>query len=354
MCGICGVVALDRPAETRRRAGDARTARHRGPDGERSLRASRRRARPPRLAIIDLTDGGRAAVRERGRRSAAAPQRRDLQLPRAPRRARGRRPRFRTATDTEVVLARVSRSGATAASSASTACGRSRSGTRSAGGSSARATASASSRSTTAGTAAGFVFASEPKAFSRTRPRRAEPNVRAVRDFLEQGYADHLDETFFEGIHQLPRRTRSSRSTTASRVARYWQLEPRTDRVADSTTRFSELFLDAVRLQLRSDVPVGTASRAAWTPLRSRQRSTTSSAPSASGATGRATPADVHRLLRGRGLRRAPVRRSGRGEDGCRAALDLVHDDELVDVLPSSSRPRASPSARRASSRNGT
>ena len=104
-----------------------------------------------------------------------------------------------------------------------------------------------------------FVFASEPRAFRADPTIAMRPNERAVRDFIEQGYADHLDETFFEGIHHLPAAHSLVIDTAGLAVTRYWHLEPRTDLVADSTTRFRELFLDAVRLRLRSDVPVGTA-----------------------------------------------------------------------------------------------
>ncbi len=89
-------------------------------------------------------------------------------------------------------------------------------------------------------------------------PRCAlEPNLRAVRDYLEQGYVDHTDETFFAGIRKLPPAHSLVVDDGGLRIERYWSLEPR-DAPADPAEAVRELFLDAVRLRLRSDVPVGT------------------------------------------------------------------------------------------------
>src|SRR5437773_11866950 len=49
-----------------------------------------------------------------------------------------------------------------------------------------------------------LVFASEPRAFRADPETRLEPNPRAVREYLEQAYLDHTDDTFFTGIRKLP------------------------------------------------------------------------------------------------------------------------------------------------------
>jgi asparagine synthase (glutamine-hydrolysing) len=100
-----------------------------------------------------------------------------------------------------------------------------------------------------------FVFASELKAFRAAGP--LEAHLPAVRDYLEQGYVDHTDETFFEGIRKLPPAHSLVVDERGPRTTRYWSLEPR-ERPSDSAEAVRELFLDAVRLRLRSDVPVGT------------------------------------------------------------------------------------------------
>jgi len=102
-----------------------------------------------------------------------------------------------------------------------------------------------------------LVFASELKAFRADRATRLEPNPAAVRDYLEQGYVDHNDDTFFSGIVKLPPAHSLTLDDAGVRVRRYWRLEQR-DAPADAVAAVRELFLDSVRLRLRSDVPVGT------------------------------------------------------------------------------------------------
>jgi asparagine synthase (glutamine-hydrolysing) len=97
-----------------------------------------------------------------------------------------------------------------------------------------------------------FAFASEPWPL-----RRGGANLRAVRDYLEQGYLDQGDETFFDGVVRLPPAHSFTFGSDGLRLSRYWSLEPG-DAPADPVDAVRETFLDAVRLQLRSDVPVGT------------------------------------------------------------------------------------------------
>ena len=59
MCGICGVVALGRPAETETTWAMLAELRHRGPDGEDVFAAPGVALGHTRLAIIDLSDRGK-------------------------------------------------------------------------------------------------------------------------------------------------------------------------------------------------------------------------------------------------------------------------------------------------------
>ena len=97
-----------------------------------------------------------------------------------------------------------------------------------------------------------FEFASEPWPL-----RREGANLLAVRDYLEQGYLDQGDETFFAGVVRLPPAHSLAFDRNGLRLWRYWTVEP-TRPPADAVAAVRETFLDAVRLQLRSDVPVGT------------------------------------------------------------------------------------------------
>lgn len=110
-----------------------------------------------------------------------------------------------------------------------------------------------------------FVFASEIKQILHaTRiPRTANPAT--VYPFLEWGLMDHSADTFFEGIHQLQgghSLTLDLKSPLTPSVRRYWELqtEPQLSLGdADALGQFRELFESAVRLRLRSDVPVGVS-----------------------------------------------------------------------------------------------
>ena len=101
-----------------------------------------------------------------------------------------------------------------------------------------------------------FAFASELKAFRAAGPLK--PHLPAVRDYIEQGYVDHTDETFFAGIRKLPPAHSLAVDHNGLRLERYWSLDERDEPEGDAAEAVRELFLDAVRLRLRSDVPVGS------------------------------------------------------------------------------------------------
>lgn len=104
-----------------------------------------------------------------------------------------------------------------------------------------------------------FTFASEIKALLGTGTRPA-PSHRAVFDYLDGACLDYSVGTFFQGIHQLP----PAHSMTVDRqpaVRRYWDLPYGGDRclpMREAAERFGDLFRDAVRIRLRSDVPIGS------------------------------------------------------------------------------------------------
>jgi asparagine synthase (glutamine-hydrolysing) len=96
-------------------------------------------------------------------------------------------------------------------------------------------------------------------------PRRM--NLARVRDFLAYGLMDHTDETLFEGIGQVAGghcavlHAARWRPGTAREIVPWYQLAPRPAQsagLAAEAERYRELFSDAVRLHLRSDVTVGS------------------------------------------------------------------------------------------------
>jgi asparagine synthase (glutamine-hydrolysing) len=110
-----------------------------------------------------------------------------------------------------------------------------------------------------------FVFASEIKQILQATgmPRRANP--RTCSFFLEWGLLDNSSDTFFEGVSQLPAGhslTLDVNLPSEPDIRRYWDLrvEPQL-RLSDEAAieEFRALFENAVRIRLRSDVPVGVS-----------------------------------------------------------------------------------------------
>jgi asparagine synthase (glutamine-hydrolysing) len=257
MCGICGIVAPGRPPEVETAMAMAEALAHRGPDGEGLFADEGVALGFRRLAVIDLSErGDQPFASEDGRlrliHNGEVYNYREL---RAELEALGHR--FRSATDAEVILEAYRAWGEGCVrrfngmwafaiwdgTRRSLFCSRDRFGVkpfyyRFEGGR--------------------FVFASELKAFRVDPATRLEPNPRAVRDYLEQGYLDHTGGTCFRGIVRLPPAHSLVLDERGLRLTRYWELEPREPPAGDAAEAVRELLLDAVRLRLRSDVHVGT------------------------------------------------------------------------------------------------
>ena len=258
MCGICGVVRFDRPPERGTTARMASQLDHRGPDGSGSFEDERGVALGHRrLAIIDLSDAGLQPLASadgslqllhNGEIYNYRELRHELEQ-------LGHR--FRTATDTEVVLEAYREWGDDCAEHFNGMwsialwdgtrerlfCSRDRFGVKP------FYYRFHSSR---------FVFASELKAFRGDPETHLEPNLHAVRDYLEQGYVDHLPGTFFAGIDKLPAGHSLVFDRSGLRLQRYWSLRPG-EPPNDPESAVREVLLDSLRLRLRSDVPIGTA-----------------------------------------------------------------------------------------------
>jgi asparagine synthase (glutamine-hydrolysing) len=108
-----------------------------------------------------------------------------------------------------------------------------------------------------------FYFGSEIKQLLQgsAMPRRANP--RMIFDFLEWGLMDHSEETFFGGVVQLPAGhslTLDLQEPLQPQVKRYWDLKilPLKELTPEEATEeFRARFRNAVKIRLRSDVPVG-------------------------------------------------------------------------------------------------
>jgi asparagine synthase (glutamine-hydrolysing) len=111
----------------------------------------------------------------------------------------------------------------------------------------------------------GLAFASEIKALLELPGASHRVNPARLYAYLEAGLTDHGDETMFAEVRQLPGAhwmTVPLDGGAAPEPVRYWQVDPerRTElSFDDAAERLRELFLESVRLHLRSDVPVGAA-----------------------------------------------------------------------------------------------
>lgn len=110
-----------------------------------------------------------------------------------------------------------------------------------------------------------FYFGSEIKQILHASGIARQANARVVSYFLEWGLEDWCAETFFRNIYQLPggHWLRLDISDSLHPViGRYWELQiaPRAEEpTAQTVEEFRGKFEDAVRLRLRSDVPVGVS-----------------------------------------------------------------------------------------------
>ena len=110
--------------------------------------------------------------------------------------------------------------------------------------------------------AKGLIFASEMKAVLAVRPELRVPNRRSLYRYLSRGDLDQDHESFFAGIESLPAAHYLVLDADGRGVAqRYWHPAAAgvTMERAGAIEGFRELLFDAVRIRLRSDVPVGSS-----------------------------------------------------------------------------------------------
>ncbi len=103
------------------------------------------------------------------------------------------------------------------------------------------------------------LFGSEIKALLNSGLCRTGPNWKVINAYLLRHGLDESTESFFEGIEQIAPGTAFELDLEGSQKEwRYWSLpDASAETVQDPVSRFTELFEDAVRLRMRSDVPVG-------------------------------------------------------------------------------------------------
>ena len=266
MCGIAGIVAAVGPqrapgADVVRRM--AATLTHRGPDASGCWTDGTAALGHTRLSIIDLSPAGRQPMQDESGRYVMVYNGEVYNYRELRSQLEDRGYRFRSTSDSEVVLTAYREWGPSAldrfngmwafaiwdAERGELFAARDRAGKK---------PFYYASDATGA-----FYFASEVKAL-RAAGLQFGLNPQAAFDFLAQGTYGHLGEQgFFLGVNQLPAGHRLRlRPGGRAHVERYWDLpvvrgRDRLPYDAEFRRRFRELLIDAVRLRLRADVPVG-------------------------------------------------------------------------------------------------
>ncbi len=269
MCGILGISTTNpSPDLNQRLAGALEALRHRGPDNQGletfSMISGKLVLGHTRLSIIDLSPGGHQPMHSPDRRYTIVYNGEIYNYLELRKELRTLGHNFRTNSDTEVLLAAWAQWGVD--------------GLRRLVGMFAFAVFDSIAQTLTmvrdafgikplfyACTPEGILFASEIPALLKLMPRDPELNLQRVYEYLVSGVYDNGSDTFFKGAkHLLPGHwlTFDFNDHSLKQPVRWWwpSIEERTDlSFEDATAQLRDIFLNNVRLQLRSDVPLGAA-----------------------------------------------------------------------------------------------
>lgn len=106
-----------------------------------------------------------------------------------------------------------------------------------------------------------LVFASEIKAILQTQLKKWTPNDEIIKEYLYYGLIDHREDTFYKDIKRLNAGHKLIISKSEFTIREFWTPETyvKSKSVNDGVTLFKDLLSDSVRLNLISDVSVGTS-----------------------------------------------------------------------------------------------
>ena len=106
-----------------------------------------------------------------------------------------------------------------------------------------------------------FVFSSEIKSILSYYPKLRTPNYNVIANYCRNSLGAQIEETWFEGIKRLLPAHNLTIRNGEIKIEQYWKYPEKTlNNMAfdDAKKIYRDLFLNAVKLRMRSDVPVGT------------------------------------------------------------------------------------------------
>jgi asparagine synthase (glutamine-hydrolysing) len=105
-----------------------------------------------------------------------------------------------------------------------------------------------------------FIFASEAKAILKYQPELAKPNYTAIANYVRNSYGAQGIETWFLGIQRLLAGHSAILDASGHlKIWRYYHYPAGEQKIpySEACAQYRNLFFDAVKLRMRSDVPVG-------------------------------------------------------------------------------------------------
>ncbi|WP_055447254.1 asparagine synthase (glutamine-hydrolyzing) [Lacinutrix mariniflava] len=106
-----------------------------------------------------------------------------------------------------------------------------------------------------------FIFGSEAKQLLH-HLEELKPNLSNIKDYLSLAFLDHNNDTFFDSIYKIPAATTRTIKLSSGQYNDeiYWNINnitPYKESYNEAVIEYGALFEDAVKIRLRSDVPVG-------------------------------------------------------------------------------------------------
>lgn len=87
--------------------------------------------------------------------------------------------------------------------------------------------------------------------------RKPESNDQVIFDYLAFNRSDQTQETFFKNIYKLQHGHSFKIQDSVYKIRKWYDLKQHVENPFNNSAEYKELFSDALKLRLRSDVPVG-------------------------------------------------------------------------------------------------